>query len=141
MSAKYLTNLMDWTGTSSGGPLAGAGIAAFGMPLAHVLQPSAHSTTPLDQAVATFTTTITHAGKEVSFLATDYGHASVARAIGCLLLWHTPLEGLEEALQSLAEIREHYASHRHATPPPAIKSTVGRAGETMSRAPLEFQPE
>jgi hypothetical protein len=75
------------------------------------------------------------------FSADDVGHDAIKRTIGCLLLWSTPAEGLDEAVESLSDIWSHYGKLRSAAHVPKITTVVARTGEKLSRPNLELQSD
>jgi hypothetical protein len=91
---------------------------------------------------ACFTTTITTSdGRPIMFSADDVGHDAIKRTIGCLLLWSTPTEGLDEAVESLSDIWSHYGRIRPAAQVPKITTVIARSGEKLLRPNLDLQSD
>jgi len=76
------------------------------------------------------------------FWATQPEEEAWKRAIGCALMFALPTTGLDEALQTLVEIREfHVGSLVVGLPPgrPSIQRGVGTAVGSRDRAPFVLE--
>src|SRR5262245_14481711 len=96
MSSTSLTALIGLTGTSYGGLYDVMALCG-----SRLSQPN--FTADSDACMASFRTTVTHAGQDLSYFAEDFGEDSLKRTLGSLLLWRIPSEGLNEAIEALIE--------------------------------------
>ena len=112
------------------------------MPYSLPTLPALPTSVELGALTACFTTTITTSdGRPILFSADDGGSDALKRTIGCLLLWSTPTEGLDEAVESLGDVFSHYTKLNGPSHAPKIVTVVGRPGERVSRPNLDLQSE
>lgn len=90
------------------------------------------------QIQASFQAIVNSPGHQVSLRINERDETAVHRFIGCLLVTLMPAEGLEEALESLNEIREF---HTEAIPAPRFTPIVEHPKVKLRALPPQKAPD
>lgn len=90
------------------------------------------------QIRASFQATVNSTSHHVSLRISESDETAVRRIIGCLLVTLMPAEGLEEALESLKEIREF---HTEAIPAPRFTPIAEHPSIKLRALPAQKAPD